>query len=311
MQLAMAAGSTDRGTAFNTRATGLLAAGVALAGAGVIAVNPVAPMISAAAHQPAVELTATTGENLDNIMDLLTGPNPVFTALGELGSYYGETASNSFQGVLDGLEIMWSGGGRVIGLENLIPQVTEFLQQGDTLSAWNAINNDILYNMNGIFQPLFDHTVRGTGEFVPGVFGIGADMTNVWAAVQEVFGDFNFWKTSFKYLFEPITGFQFALTEGLTGGPIGGEAHVAQDPFDALLNGYQPWDSETGEDIGARWWGLLTPQGTFSYFLDFLPSKIADALTSTIPVPEVDVDPGDAAAAASLLDFGWLDSLFN
>jgi hypothetical protein len=38
---------------------------------------------------------------------------------------------------------------------------------------------------------------------------------------------------------------------------------------------------------------------------------IGNALTSTIPVPEVDVDPGDAAASASLLDFGWLDSLFN
>ncbi|OBK85778.1 hypothetical protein A5649_01760 [Mycolicibacter heraklionensis] len=309
MQLAMAAGSTDRGTAFNTRATGLLAAGVALAGAGVIAVNPVAPMISAAAHQPAVELTATTGENLDHIMDLLTGPNPVFTALGELGSYYGETTSNSIQGVLDGLEIMWSGGGRVIGLETLLPQVAEFLQQGDFLNAWNLLNNDMLYNLNGIFQPLFDHTVRGTGEFVPGVMGIGADMTNVWAAVQEIFGDFNFWKTTAKYMIEPLTGFAFALSENLTGVPDGVE-HTLQDPFDALLNGYITWDSETGEDTG-QWWGLLTENGTLSYFLDFLPGKFADALTSTIPVPEVDVDPGDAAAAASLLDFGWLDSLFN
>lgn len=309
MQLAMAAGSTDRGTALNTRATGLLAAGVALAGAGVIAVNPVAPMISAVAHQPAVELTATTGENLDHIMDLLTGPNPVFTALGELGSYYGETTSNSIQGVLDGLEIMWSGGGRVIGLETLLPQVAEFLQQGDFLNAWNLLNNDMLYNLNGIFQPLFDHTVRGTGEFVPGVMGIGADMTNVWAAVQEIFGDFNFWKTTAKYMIEPLTGFAFALSENLTGVPDGIE-HVAQDPFDALLNGYITWDSDTGEDTG-QWWGLITEQGTLSYFLDFLPGKFADALTSTIPVPEVDVDPGDAAAAASLLDFGWLDSLFN
>ena len=308
MQLALATGSTDPGIVSKAKATGLLTAGIALAATGVIAI-PVAPMVAAASHQQAnVELTATTGENLENITDLLTGPNPIFTALGELGSYYGQVASNSFDGVETGLEIMWSGGGRVIGLENLIPQVTEFLQQGDTLSAWNAINNDILYNMNGIFQPLFDHTVRGTGEFVPGVMGIGADMTNVWAAVQEVFGDFNFWKTSFKYLFEPITGFQFAFSEGLTGGPVGGESHVAQDPIDALLNGYQPWDSETGEDIGNRWWGLLTTQGTFSYFLDFLPGKIADALTSTIPV---DVDPGDAAAGASLLDLGWLDSLFN
>ncbi|MGB3474356.1 MAG: hypothetical protein WBA69_06190 [Mycobacterium sp.] len=309
MQLALAAGSTDRGTVSNARATGLLAAGVALAGAGVIAVNPIVPMISAAAQQTAVELTATTGENLDHIMDLLTGPNPVFTALGELGSYYGETTSNSFNGVLDGIEVMWSGGGRVIGLETLLPQVAEFLQQGDFLNAWNLLNNDMLYNLNGIFQPLFDHTVRGTGEFVPGVMGIGADLTHVWAAVQEIFGDFNFWKTTAKYFIEPLTGFAFALSENLTGVPDGVE-HTLQDPFDALLNGYITWDSETGEDTG-QWWGLLTENGTLSYFLDFLPGKFADALTSTIPVPEVDVDPGDAAAAASLLDFGWLDSLFN
>ncbi|WP_409428964.1 hypothetical protein [Mycobacterium sp. SMC-11] len=309
MQLAMAAGSTDRGTALNTRATGLLAAGVALAGAGVIAVNPVAPMISTVAHQPAVALTATTGENLDHIMDLLTGPNPVFTALGELGSYYGETTSNSFEGVMNGLEIMWSGGGQVKGLEVIIPQVMEFLQQGDFTNAWNLINWDMLFNMNNIFQPLFDHTVRGTGEFVPGVMGIGADLTHVWANLQEIFGDFNFWKTSAKYLTEPLIGFMFALSENLTGLPDGVE-HAVQDPFDALLNGYITWDSDTGEDTG-QWWGLLTEQGTLSYFLDFLPGKFADALTSTIPVPEVDVDPGDAAAAASLLDFGWLDSLFN
>lgn len=322
MQLALADGSTDRGTVSNVRATGLLAAGIALAGAGMLAVSPVAPLAPVANHfQPAIELTATTGENVDGLMDLLSGPSPVATALGELGSYYGEITSNSFDGVGNGLEIMWSGGGRVIGLENLIPQVTEFLQQGDTLSAWNLINNDVLYNMNGIFQPLFDHTVRGTGEFVPGVFGIGADMTNVWAAVQEVFGDFNFWKTSFKYLFEPITGFQFALSESLTGGPDGAESHVAQDPFDALLNGYQPWDSETGEDIGGRWWGLLTEQGTLSYFLDFLPGKFADALTSTIPVPEVEVpvdpevpadpDAGGALADANLFDLDWLNGLFT
>lgn len=307
MQLALAGGSTDRGTVPNARAAGLLAAGIAVAGAGVLAVSPVAPVIHLGTQQPAVQLTNTTAENLDYLQDLLNAPNPITTALGELGSYYSDIAQNSFTGVEEALETMWSGGGRVIGLETLIPQVMEYLQEGDSLNAWNLINNDILYNMNGIFQPLFDHTVRGTGEFVPGVMGIGADMTRVFAAVQEVFGDFNFWKTSFKYLFEPITGFQFALSENLTGLPDGVE-HVAQDPFDALLNGYVTWDSETGEDTG-RWWGLLTEQGTVSYFLDFLPGKFADALTSTIPVE--DVDAGESLAGADLFDFSWFNDLFN
>lgn len=320
MQLALADGSTDRGTVSNVRATGLLAAGVALAGAGILAISPIAPLAPAAGHfQPSVELTATTGDNIDSLMDLLSGPNPIFTALGDLGSYYGEVTSNSFDGVINGLETMWSGGGPVKGLEVILPQVMEFLQQGDFTSAWNLINWDWLFNMNNIFQPLFDHTVRGTGEFVPGVLGIGADMTHVWANLQEVFGDFSFWKTSAKYLMEPLTGFMFALSENLSGVPDGAE-HVAQDPFDALLNGYITWDSETGEDTG-QWWGLLTEQGTFSYFLDYLPGKIADALTANLPVPEVEVpvdpeapvdpDAGGALADANLFDLDWLNGLFG
>ncbi|AEF35530.1 MULTISPECIES: hypothetical protein [Mycobacteriaceae] len=310
MQLALAAGSTDRGPESPARTTGLLAAGIALAGAGMLAVSPVAPLAPAVVHQPAVELTATTSENLDYIMDLLNGPNPITTALGELSSYYGEVAQNSFDGVQAGLEIMWSGGGRVLGLETMIPQVMEFLQQGDLTSAWNLINNDWLFNMNNIFQPLFDHIPRGEDVEVPGVMGIGADMTHVWANVQELFGDFSFWKSTAKYLMEPLTGFAFALSENLSGVPDG-VAHVAQDPFDALLNGYITWDSETGEDTG-QWWGLLTEQGTFSYFLDVLPSRIAEALTSTIPVDEVvDPDVGASLADPSLFDLDWLTGLFN
>ncbi|OBK87232.1 hypothetical protein [Mycolicibacter sinensis] len=317
MQLALADGSLDRGSASDarptTRASLVMAAGVALAGAGLIAVSPVAPSISMEAHQAAVQLANTTAENLDYLTDLLNQPNPLTTALGDLGSYYSEVAQNSFAGVQDGLEIMWSGGGRVIGLENLIPQVTEFLQQGDTLSAWNLINNDMLYNMNNIFQPLFDHIPRGEDVEVPGVMGIGADMTHVWANVQEVFGDFSFWKTTAKYFIEPLTGFAFALSENATGVPDGIE-HVAQDPFDALLNGYITWDSETGENTG-QWWGLLTEQGTVSYFLDYLPSKIAEALTMNLPVDDVEVpvdpDLGASLADPNLFDLDWLTGLFS
>lgn len=311
MQLALAEGSTDRGTESAPRAAGLLAAGVALAGAGMLAVSPVAPLAPAVTQQPAVQLTATTAENMDYIMDLLSGPNPVFTALGELGSYYSDVTNNSLEGLKDGLEIMWSGGGRVLGLEEMLPQVFEALQSGDLTEAWNLINNDWLFNMNNIFQPLFDHVPRGEEFEVPGVMGIGAHMTHVMANLQELFGDFSFWKSTAKYLMEPLTGFAFALSENLSGVPEGIE-HEAQDPFDALLNGYITWDSDTGENTG-QWWGLLTEQGTFSYFLDVLPSRIAEALTLTLPVevePEVpdvpdvpdapEIDPGDALALADL-----------
>lgn len=305
MKLALAAGPLDRGPASDLQPSGhtnrLLAVGVALAGAGVIAVNPVAPVIHMGSHQPAVQLTNTTAENLDYLQDLLAGPNPITTALGELSSYYGEVATNSFEGSMAGIEGIWSGMGAAKGLEEILPQITEFLQQGDYLSAWDLINWDLLFDTQNVFQPLFDHTVRGTGEFVPGVFGLGADMTRVFANLQDIFGDFNFWKSTAKYLTEPWLGFMFAMSEGASGV----EGHEAQDPLDALLNGYITWDSETGEETG-QWWGLLTEQGTFSYFLDVLPSRIAEALTANLPVDgDVDVDP--ALADPSLFDWGLFD----
>ncbi|KKC00131.1 hypothetical protein [Mycolicibacter arupensis] len=303
MQLALASGSNGPGTVSTTRATGLLAAGVALAGAGLIAV-PTAPMAISASHQAAVELTATTSENLDALAELLSGPNPIFSALGELAGYYGQATSDSLQGSWDGIEGMWSGIGPIRGLENTLPEIIDFLKEGDVTHAWNLINWDMVFGAQYIFQPLFNHPVAG--ETVLGAFGIGTDLSQVWTNVMDIFDDFSFWKSAAKSIWEPFLGFQFALAENFSFN----SDHEAQDPFDALLNGYVVWDEDGGVPR-APWQGLLTSNGTFAYLFDKLPEMIGNALTSTIPVPEVDVDPGDAAASASLLDFGWLDSLFN
>ncbi len=301
MQLALASGSNDSGTVSTTRATGLLAAGVALAGAGLIAV-PTAPMAISASHHAAVELTATTSENLDALAELLSGPNPIFSALGELAGYYGQATSDSLQGSWDGIEGMWSGIGPIRGLENTLPEIIDFLKEGDVTHAWNLINWDMVFGAQYIFQPLFNHPVAG--ETVLGAFGIGTDLSQVWTNVMDIFDDFSFWKSAAKSIWEPFLGFQFALAENFSFN----SDHEAQDPFDALLNGYVVWDEDGGVPR-APWQGLLTSNGTFAYLFDKLPEMIGNALTSTIPVPEV--DPGDAAASASLLDFGWLDSLFN
>ncbi|MGB3331512.1 MAG: hypothetical protein WBA79_01760 [Mycobacterium sp.] len=313
MQLALAAGSTDSGTASNARATGLMAAGIALAGAGVLAVSPVAPLAPVVGHQPAVELTATTSENLDALTELLSGPNPIFTALGELSSYYGQATSGSLQGSLDGIEGMWSGIGPIVGLETNLPLIIDFLKDGDVTHAWNLINWDLVFGAQYIFQPLFNHVV--SGEEVLGVFGIGTDMSQVFTNLQDLFDDFSFWKSAAKSVWEPFLGFQFALAENFTNNPD----HAPQDPLDALLNGYVVWDEDGGVPR-APWQGLLTSNGTFAYLFDKLPNLIAAALTSTIPVePDTDVDAGGALADpnlldtsdSNLLDAGWLDGLFN
>ncbi len=318
MQLALANGSTDRSTVSDlmpaTRGNRLLAAGVALAGAGVIAVNPVAPLVPQAGHQPAVELTATTQENLDSLMDLLSGPNPISTAVGELTSYYSGVASNSLEESWAGIEGMWSGIGPIRGLENTLPEIIDFLKEGDVTHAWNLINWDLVFGAQYIFEPLFNHIPRGSTEEIPGILGIGTDMSQVLTNVQDLFDDFSFWKSAAKSVWEPFLGFQFALAENLTNNPD----HVAQDPFDALLNGYIVWDEEGGVPR-APWQGLLTENGTFAYLFDKLPEKIAEALTSTIPAADTDVDAGAAVADpnlldtsdTSLLDLGWLNGLVN
>lgn len=314
MQLAFADRSIDRDTASKfmptARANLVLAAGIALAGAGVMAVNPVAPVLSLDAHQSAVQLTATTSENLDGLMDLLSGPNPISSAVGELFGYYGDVAKNSFEQSMAGIEGIWSGMGGAKGLETVLPQIIDYLQNGDVTNAYNLINNETLFGMLNVFQPLFDHTVRGTGEEVPGVFGIGADMTRVFANVQDVFGDFDFWKSSAKYLTEPLIGFQFAVADNLTDH---GD-HVAQDPFDALLNGYIPWDvpdGSTAEDPHAPFIGLISETGTFHYLFEKFPSMIAEALTMNLPVDDVEVPIDPAFADANLFDMDWLTGIFS
>lgn len=322
MKLAYADGSLDRVPASAVRSTHraniVVAAGIALAGAGVIAVNPIAPVLSLDAHQTEVQLTGTwdtAADNWANLQELFAAnPDPIGHAVGELAAYYGGVASNSFEQSMAGIEGIWSGMGAAKGLETILPLISEYIQQGDFTNAYNLLNWDMLFNMQNIFQPLFDHTVRGTGEFVPGVFGIGADMTRVFANVQDVFGDFDTWKGAAKYFTEPLIGFQFALADNLTDH---GD-HVAQDPFDALLNGYIPWDvpdGSTAEDPHAPFVGLLTEDGTLAYLFEKFPSMIAEALTLNLPAPDVDVpvdvDPGDALAGADLFDLDWLTGIFG
>jgi len=318
MQLALAAGSTDRGTVPDvsptTRANRLLAAGVALAGAGVIAVNPVAPLIPMAGHQPAVQLTNTTAENWENLMDLISAnPDPIGKAFGELSDYYGGVAQNSFEESAAGIEGIWSGHGAAKGLETILPLMSEYIQEGDYTNAYNLLNNDMLFDMLNVFQPLFNHVPYQETEEVPGVFGLGADMTRVFANVQDIFGDFSFWKSTAKYLTEPFIGMQFALADNLTDHP----GHEAQDPIDALLNGYVPWDVPDGSDSDdphGAFIGLLTERGTLAYLFDTFPQKIADALTQGLPADDVDVPVddggvGDALATDGLFD--WADGLFS
>ena len=294
MQLAFADRSIDRDTASKfmptTRANLVLAAGIALAGAGVIAVNPVAPALSMDAHQSAVQLTATTAENFDTLVDLLSGPSPIGSAIGELFTSYSTVAGSSLEASMAGIQGIWSGHGAALGLENLLPLVSQYLEDGNATEAFNLINKDMLFNMQNVFQPLFDHTPRGETEEVAGIFGLNSAMLRDFANVQDVFGDYNTWKGMAEAMMSPSISAMYALSDQFT--DTG--AHTPQDVLDAFLNGYVPWDPQDGSDtVHAPLVGFLTEEGPLDYFFRILPEMIANAMTQGL------VDDGSVADIAA------------
>lgn len=317
MQLAPAAGSIDRDTASKalpiTRANLVLAAGIALAGAGVIAINPVAPVLSLDAHQSEVALTSTTAENWANLVDLIAAnPNPVATAAGELFTSYSTVASSSLESSMAGIEGIWSGHGAAVGLETLLPLVSEYLQNGNATEAFNLINLDMLFSMQNIIQPLFNHVPHGETEEVAGIFGLSSTMLRDLANVQGVFGDYSTWKALGEAMMSPSISAMYALSDNFT--DTG--AHTPQNVLDAFLNGYVPWDPADGSDtIHAPLVGFLTEEGPIDYFFRILPEMIANAMTQGLAVDDVDIpidpDLGSAFAGDNLFDLDWLTGLFG
>ncbi|MEB3020713.1 hypothetical protein [[Mycobacterium] crassicus] len=316
MQLALAAGSTpDRGTVSDflptSRTNLVLAAGVALAAAGVLAINPVAPIISLDAHQSDVQLANTTAENWANLMDVISGPNPVGTAASELFGHYGDVAKTSLEASMEGVQGIWSGHGAALGLEALLPLVSQYMQDGNTTEAFNLVNKEMLFDMQNVFQPLFNHIPRGETDEVAGIFGLSSTMLRDWANVQDVFGDYNTWKGMAEAMMSPSISAMYALSDQFTNT---GD-HTPQDVLDAFLNGYIPWDPQAGSDtVHAPLVGFLTEEGPIDYMFRILPEMIANAMTMNLPVDDVvvpvDPDLGDALAGANLFDFDWVNGLF-
>ncbi|ORW96403.1 hypothetical protein AWC28_10430 [Mycolicibacter terrae] len=286
-----------------------MAAGIALAGAGVIAVNPIAPVLSLDAHQTEVQLTATTSENWANLMDLISAnPDPVGNALGQVFGHYSDIASTSIEKSMAGVEGIWSGLGGAQGLETILPLISDYLKDGNATEAFNLINKDMLFNMQNIFQPLFNYVPRGETEEVAGIFGLGSSMMRDWANVQDVFSDFSTWKAMSEALMSPSISAMYALSDQFTDT---GD-HTPQDVLDAFLNGYVPWDPQDGsETVHAPLVGFLTEDGPIDYFGRILPEMIAAALTQNLPVDDVDVPVDPALADVSLFDMDWLTGLLG
>lgn len=300
------------------RATSTLFTAAAVLSAGMLAVHPLAPA-AADVQRLATQLVAgstSTGDDTVTPVDWSTvwhnasanltalqdrfdaNPFPDLHAWSDLQSGYAQMISDEAQESWKGVQGIWSGYGPAVGLENLMPQVTEFLHNGDFASAYSLINVDMLFDMLNITQPWFNHVPHGTDDFVPGASGITGDMLRNLAAVSDVFADYSTWKDLSKAAMSPMIGAMFQAMQS-TGDPLNAPAQVV----DALLNGYSPLGGLHQNDFV----GLLTQGSLLDELLVTIPGKIADALNDTAAgTGDVsDVTP-DADASAAIDAVGGL-----
>lgn len=271
----------------------LAAAGVALAGAGVIAANPVVP-VAPNSQQRDVQLTSTwdtASDNIDVLVDAISQPDPLSTTTGDVLQSELQTITNALQESFDGIEGIWSGEGSAEGLENILPQVSELLQDGNVTDAFTLVNTDFLFDLLNVFQPFFAHeTSHGSGVMEDGVFSVFGNLTHDWGDFLDGMADFDLWKHSAKAVMGPFISLMFSISDHLTQ-PEGVEP---QDPMDAFLNGYVPWDApadaDEGEDPHDPLTGLLTDDGPINYFLVDVPQQLADAMTegTTVDANEIE-----------------------
>lgn len=309
-------------------ATRLAATGIAVAGAGLVAVHPVAPTLQDVRHQ-AVQLTAGFDDffgwstvferTAANLGDLFNNAN-VFDVIGQEASNwvdYGQLiigmedvpldaregmaprfVTSGFAGVGEAFEKMIFGvEGQDVkypGLEVLLERMGEALANGNPFEAFNELNIWTLYGIEDI------------GKAMGPVLSIPARAAeNMSSLLDEFIGPLNAWafiKESSQTMMAPMIGLVYQLTETLTnvlGGDFGALLSAPADLVDTLINGYIVPETE------AVFVGLLNNGSIFDLLLVDWPARAAEALTvgtADLPVNAVEILP--AEAGADLFDGG-------
>lgn len=312
------------------RATRLAATGIALAGAGAIALTPIAPVVQGAQHQ-AVQLTAgwdslfeRTSESLAALME----NSNVSTLLGQYSSNWGDYMqliigmedvpldardglsprfiTSGFAGINEALEKMIDGDesnpAKYPGLEVLLERMTEYMGQGDPFNAFNEYNIWFLYG------------IEEMGKSMGPVLSIPArEMMNQSSLMNEFIGPLDAWafiKQASDAMMSPMVGVIYQLTQNVTaamGGDIEALFNLPADVLNTMLNGYIV--PETNEVFT----GMLTEGGIYDLLLNQWPARAAEALsvgTADLPTNAVDV-PDLAVAGPDLLGADFVSSLFD
>jgi hypothetical protein len=301
------------------RAHRFLVAGVAVLGAGLVAVNPMTPSLPNVAHR-AVQLTAgeqdwtqvlaTAEDNLTTLeSEAATANSDLSSAVGAELSGFETQISNAFTGVESGLQNSLSGGwygsddGYVFGLfpgsvsgpdgietGSTLQEISTALEQGNALNAFSYFDawslETVDHTLKPLLSPLLDETSKGATTL-----GIPAELSQTFTNVLEEFGNYNELKALGDALLAPELSVAFGLSNDLDGIATdlsSGDSTLAltdlsnlsSDLTGDLLNGWT--DPYTG--TGEAFTGLLNTGSLLEELLVTWPGQLATALgESTAP----------------------------
>lgn len=296
----------------------LVIGGIAVLGAGVIAVNPVATspalleaqhravqLVADVTHSPSEvygELFTKTGENITALFDSIAArPMPVLSQIIENGIGYADQVGTGVQtgftqlqtwyetGIADNYELRTSG-------KTYVANIQAAIEAGDFGTAYENFNRLTLFGLMATLQPIYSvilsSTPRGGGEYYTGIIeqiaqnfadavGVVANSsTLIFGAFQSVFAPLSGAAFEFSRATEAITA---ALTAGNTEAALNAIVNTPGVVINGLLNGFDYND----DDTVAAWQGLLTSGGPLGQFLVTIPTKIANAIDNTPATPSL------------------------
>ena len=340
MQLALRADSPENdfwsGRSPSNRRTKFLVAGVAMASAGVIAINPVAPTLPDL-QERAVQLSAfanpltvlqetitksftnlnTLGTNIPAASTALTGALTNPAVLAQLVNLVTANATNPTAALTQLLNFQGTYGDQIAtalqssqtilqtnlaNFPTIVQNTLGYLQTGQFVEAFSEVNIYFLVQLlerpGAPLFPLF-RIPGDVAETLPG----GQILANVLDAVLTRGIATGLTRallvapiTSALFIAETLDHVQASLDAGDTETAISELVNAPLGLVNAFLNGYVP-------DFPSRspFAGLLSPNGFFDYFLVDVPNAIATALNaSTTTTATTTATSGVATTTAAL-----------
>jgi hypothetical protein len=293
-----------------SRMSKFLAAGVALAGAGVIAVHPVTVPSMTDIQTRAVQLAADATDSPATVYgDLLTNtftnistlgtqiaanPLPILSAIIANQQGYLADIGTSFQSAGTAFQKWWENGSRESAPgKQLVADIQAAVAAGDLNTAYLQFNRLVLFGIQNTVLPILTGSFFSTNT----TMGIPQQMAQNFAdAVGAFFTSGTLVYGAFQSLYAPVSGAAFeasralaSVSTALSAGDVQKALTAAVNTpgvvLDALLNGFDY--SATQES----WAGLLSPKGArasggpISQFLITIPTKIAAAIKNATAAP--------------------------